>query len=167
MKRIPSPSKPSFLFFSGFLLFFISSCDQGIVPEPPPAYGIAGTAYFSNWPPPDSIQDLRLVAFKSYPTGNVVNEVLQGNARFTNRLGPHGAAEISYTLLLSPLQPGTFEYIAVAQQYGPNLFADWRAVGVYYAAGDTTRPGTVFVPGNAIVQGVDIYIDFDNPPPPP
>ncbi len=150
-----------------FALCFSAGCDQGLEPEPPPQYGIAGTIDFRNWPPSDSIRDLRLVAFKKFPTGDIVTEVLQGKARFTPSLAPYGAPAIPYSLILAPLQPGTFEYIVVAQQFGPNVFSDWRPVGVYYNSGDTTKPGSLFVPANQVVQGVNINVDFRSPPAPP
>lgn len=156
------------VFYFIFCFAVFSGCDQGLAPEPPPQYGIAGNIYFKNWPPPDSVLDLRLVAFKNYPSGDIVSEVLQGKARFTSTLGPYGADTISYLLLLSPLPPGIYEYIAVAQQFGSNLFRDWRPVGVYRNnTGDMTRPGSLFVPANQIVQGIDIKVDFRNPPQPP
>lgn len=145
------------------------SCEQGLEPEPPPKYGISGTVHLTNWPSADSVIDLRVVAFKQYPSGDIIGDVLQGKAKFTPQtLGPYGAASIPYELILEPLPPGIFEYIAVAQQFGPNILRDWRAVGIYEDTGDTSRvPLPLFVPANEILSGVDIWVDFRNPPPPP
>jgi len=152
-----------------FALCFSTGCDQGLEPEPPPQYGIAGTIYFRNWPPPDSVRELALAAFKVYPGGDVINEVFQGKARITFVSFVYGDSAASYALLFSPFPPGTYEYIAVGQRFGPNRFSptDWRIAGVYYSPGDTSRPGTLFVPANQVVQGVNIDVDFRSPPPPP
>jgi hypothetical protein len=157
-----------------FLIFFscISGwkCDEGLAPasiSQPPPYGIRGTIYFRHWPPSDSIKDLRLAALKNYPVSDIIAEVLQGRARYTDQLQPYGADSLDYTLTLSPLSTGLFPYIAVAMQFGPNIQHDWRVVGVYYANGDTTVPGSVVVPPDSIVPGINIHVDFLNPPPQP
>jgi len=158
-------------YLAGLYLLFVSAntwltgCNQGVGPEPLPQYGISGVVKFRNWPPRDSVVDLRLVAFKNFSSQNIIAQLLAGEARFTDSLKPYGAASIHYTLLLSPLQPGNLSYIAVAQRFGASLFADWRAVGVFYRSGDTTHPGSVFVPANAVVPGINIDVDFSNPPP--
>jgi len=124
--------------------------------------------FFRNWPPADSLFDLRVVAFKQYPSGDIISDVLQGKAKFTPKLQPYGAASIAYQLILEPLPPGRFEYIAVAQQFGPNVFRDWRPVAIYEDTTDSARvPLSLFVPANEILTPVDIWVDFQNPPPPP
>jgi len=157
-----------------FLIFFSCSfgwhCDEGLAPSSVsqlPQYGIRGTIYFANWLPSDSIRDLRLAALKNYPVSDIIAEVLQGRARFTEKLQPYGSDSLAYTLILSPLATGLFPYVAVAMQFGPNIQQDWRVVGVYYANGDTTVPGTVDVPSDSIVPGINVHVDFLNPPPPP
>jgi len=136
---------------------------MGISPETgglsPLPYGISGMIYFRNWPPTDSIRDLRLVAFKNYPSQSIVTEVLQGSARYTETLQPYKADSIAYTLLLSPLPPGKIAFIAVGQQFGPNVQADWRLVGEYV---DTASQGAVFVPADSIISGINIRVDFNN-----
>ena len=145
-------------------------CDQGLAPEPAApsvhAYGIRGVITFKNWPPADSVRDLRLAVLQNYPVQDFVNEVLQGRARFTGQL-PYGLDSVAYTLTLAPLPPGRFPLVGVAQQYGPNLQNDWRVVGIYFANGDTTRPGAVEVPPDSIVSGIDVHVDFQHLPPQP
>jgi len=163
----------SIAFSLSFLcLFLVPGCDQGLAPESASntvtrPHGISGMIHFRNWPPQDSVVDLRLVSFKGQPSQNLVSDVLNGKAKYTATLLPYGADSISYTLLLAPLAPGTFAYTAVAQQYGPNLYTDWRAVGVYHAPNDTTRPGAIFVPPDSVVRGINITVDFQHPPPTP
>ena len=149
-------------------LFHFQGCDQGLSPESAathgPVYGISGTVYFANWPPSDSVLDLRVVSFKNFPSQDIIDEVLQGRAGYTETLQPYGADSLRYTLLLSPIPPGAFAYTVVAQRFGPNIRADWKAVGEYYANGDTSGPGIIIVPADSILPGADIRVDFRKPP---
>ena len=159
--------------YVGVVIFFFIAirCDQGLAPESTSSvisrHGIRGFVYFKHWPPVDSVIDLRLAALKDSPSANIVNDVLQRRAQFTEKLVPYGADSITYTLLLSPLSPGRFSYIGVAQQYGSNILSDWRIVGVFHPSGDTTMNGFVDVPIDSIVGGVNIYVDFLHLPPQP
>jgi len=163
--RLSSAFVKAFLLLS---LFQYPACDQGLSPESAaklgPAYGISGTIYFTNWPPTDSVVDLRVVSFKNFPSQDILDEVLQGRARYTETLQPYGADSIHYKLVLSPIPPGAFAYTVVAQRFGPNVRADWKAVGEYYANGDTSRPGPIIVPADSILPGIDIRVDFRRPP---
>jgi len=58
------------------------------------------------------------------------------------------------------------EYIAVAQQYGLNIFRDWRVVGVY-ASDSLWTPKALTLTRGERRMDVDITIDFRNPPPQP
>lgn len=160
--------------FGLFLLLVGTGCDGGLEPEPvvpegpSTKYGIAGTVHFRNWPPPDSVKNLAIVAFKNRPSGNLFDIVSDpSKANFALLIVQHGSDSVTYELLLYPTPPGPYQYIAVAQQYGPNITADWRVAGIYYSGGDTTLPATVVVPPNAVVRGIDITVDFNNRPPQP
>jgi len=118
---------------------------------------------FAHWPPSDSVHDLRLAVLQNYPVEDLVGEVLQGRARFTDRL-PYGLDSIGYTLILAPLPPGHFPLVGVAQQFGPNIQTDWRIVGIYYANGDSSTPGGVDVPPDSIVPNINLHVDFQHPP---
>jgi len=156
---------------ASLLTLLQGGCDQGLSPvslsSAAARHGIAGMITFRNWPPRDSVLDLRLAALKGLPSADIVNEVRQGRARFTETITPYGADSIPYRLFLAPLPPGRFSYIGVAQQFGPNIQQDWRLVGVYYTNGDTTSPGFVDVPEDSVVPGVNLTVDFLNPPPLP
>ena len=55
----------------------IASCDGGLAPperEAGPPY-ITGLITYRNWPPADSIRDLRLVLFKNFPPGDYILEL--------------------------------------------------------------------------------------------
>ena len=151
----------------------VPACDQGLEPEPPPQYGITGKIFFRNWPPPDSVGELAVAALKDYPQQNpiaeILNGIITGRAVYDFPQYSYGDSVGKYQLLISPLSPGSVAYVAVGRLIGSDFTnpSHWRIAGVYYAPGDTSRPGTVFVPGDQIVQGVDITVDFLNPPPQP
>jgi len=154
----------TFLIFTGILLV---SCDHGLDPEQAlgdPGFGGTISVRMA-WPPPDSVRQLRVVAFRTYPPNEVLTEVLNGTAVFSDEL-PYGEAEISYTIQ-DPTFRGVFEYIAVAQNYGPDLFTQWRAVGVYTVTGDVQLPSPVDLGDGRFVEGIDIVVDFINLPPQP
>ncbi|MGB5289281.1 MAG: hypothetical protein WBN42_12415, partial [Ignavibacteriaceae bacterium] len=69
-----------------------------------------------------------------------------------------------------PFPSGSYAYVAVVQQSTENLSLarkDWFVSGVYYANGDTTKPGTMVIPDSTFVKNINITVDFSNPPPQP
>ena len=77
------------IFLIAPFLLFLLSCDHGLKPteagtliyEEP---GFGGTVYFKGtWP--DTVYDLRVVAFRNYPPSDIINEVLGGKAKFRFR----------------------------------------------------------------------------------
>lgn len=150
----------------------LTGCDRGLSPEPTSpsgsgAHGISGSVVFTNWPPRDSVLDLRLVCFKNRPSSSIVSDILNGKAKYTGTLQPYGADTVVYTLLLDPLPPGQYALTGVAQQYGTNLYTDWRLVGLYYREGDSAAPGVLTVPADSIVRGITVHVDFRHLPPLP
>lgn len=125
--------------------------------------GIEGIINFRNWPAESTLVDLRLVAFKNYPPGDIVSEVMLGNAQFTESLKPYFSDSLAYMLLLNGMPWNVIQYIVVAQQYGPNIQADWKMVGVYYSPGDTSKPGSVALSPSGVNGGINITVDFLNP----
>ena len=120
-----------------------------------------GIIHFRHWPPADSVADLRLAALQNYPVDDLVGEVLQGRAQFTESLlSAFGLDSVAYTLLLAPLPPGRIPFVGVAQRFGPNVQTDWRVVGIYYAPNDTSTPGSVIVPPDSVIGGIDVTVDF-------
>jgi hypothetical protein len=68
------------------------------------------------------------------------------------------------------IPPSVYHYVAVAQQSTDEISLDrkdWFVSGVYYANGDTTTPGILTIPEDTFVDDINIYCDFDNPPPQP
>jgi hypothetical protein len=151
------------------LMILTSACDHGLAPPedntPKKPTGISGTLYFKNWPLPDSLFNIKLVAFRDYPPGDLMNEVISGNARtlptdLTASL-PFNIDSLEYELIL---QPGVFSYITVAHQWGENIFEDWQAVGQYDLTPQDSLPTAVPIIADSIISGIDIYVDFDNLP---
>lgn len=149
------------------------ACDGGL--EPPatavqvPMGTMTGLVTYRNWPPIDSLHDLRLVAFRNFPPRDILTEVLQGRAAVYPPIGdsPLVPFFVDSLRFIFVLPAGTYEYVAIAQQYGPSISTDWRAVGQYDLDTNLTIPSSVEVIANDTTGGVDIDVDFNNPPPPP
>lgn len=149
----------------------IVSCDGGLAPperEAGPPY-ITGLITYRNWPPADSIRDLRLVLFKNFPPGDIVEEVLSGRAVVYPAIGdtslvPFFVDSLRYVFTAAA---GTYAYVVVAQQTGPNVQSDWRAVGQYDLDSDPSVPSPVTLADGDTTRGIDIPVDFVNPPPTP
>ncbi|MCL5268309.1 MAG: hypothetical protein M1469_09435 [Bacteroidetes bacterium] len=151
------------------LSFSLSACTHGLEPisvQP----GFSGTVRFiSSWPPPDSIYDIRVVAFYHYPPQNIIGDVLSGNARVYPSIGTSAPTffvdTLSYNFTLD--SAAVFQYVVVAMQYGPNLLSDWKVVGAYGFSHGVGSPKAVVVKSNNFVNGIDIDVDFKNTPPTP
>jgi hypothetical protein len=151
----------------------ISSCDDGIAPTVPESggtiapYGFKGIVDFKNWPAPESIVDLRVVAFEKSPPVDILSEVLSRRAEFTDTLKPYGADSIPYTLYLRSIPAGFVRYIVVAQQYGPNIQTDWRMLTFYNQDADTSRPDSLLIIADSVISGINLHVDFNSLPPQP
>ena len=151
------------------LIAIMNSCDHGLAP-PEKRTGISGVIRYNNWPPADSLIDLRLVIFDNYPPGDIFFEITSGRAVVYPPLGPRSLPfYVDSTEFFVNIAPGHYEYVVVAQQYGENLTSDWRAVGQY----DTTGSGRDSIPtpidvlDNSILENIQINADFKNKPPQP
>lgn len=156
------------LIISFFLI--TQSCDHGINPEKPDQIeqqfsGISGTIYYQNWPPQDSLLDLRLVVFKNYPPADIVSEVTTGEAIAYPEISlgalPFYVDSTDFEL---NLDPRIYAYVVVAQQYGPAIFFDWRVVGQYDTTSFDTLPTSIEIFSDSIVSNINIYVDFDSLP---
>ncbi|MDH4070450.1 MAG: hypothetical protein OEV30_08500 [Ignavibacteria bacterium] len=155
-------------------LLLFTACDKGIAPPaaaPSPNLNgsFSGTVTFLNWIAADTLYDLRLIAFTVFPPADVIDEVLQGRAVVHPPLGAgllamEGADSVVYQLQLAA---GTYPYVVVAQQFGPDLFADWKPVGQYDLDSNLTDPSPVVITAGQNVPGIHIKVDFANPPPIP
>jgi hypothetical protein len=154
-------------------LLSLSACDNGLSPLNEPS-GFAGTIHFSNWPPADSVLDLRLVAFENFPndSSGILVALVTGKAVFYPAGGsglPPFTDAIAYqfTTQGTSLQVKEYAYVAVALQYGPNILNDWKPVGVYTNSPDTFDPAPVRVLLHRVTGEININVDFHHLPPKP
>ena len=153
-----------------FLLLFYA-CDHGLKPtdeNQSQKSGISGTISYINWPPANSLFDLRLVVFEKYPPESILAELNDERAHVHPGFGEEGLPfPVDTTSYVMELDPGYYEYIVVAQQYGPNLFADWLAAGQYDTLFSDELPTPITVISGEILEEINIQVDFDNLPPQP
>ena len=158
MKRLMLPALLAFL--------LLVACDKGLAPRDPgdAVTSLEGVVFFTNWPAPDSLKDLRLVAFRQFPPQNIIAEVLQMEAFAYPSIGDSGLTFYQDRLEFQFEVPsGVYGYLVVAQQYGDNILNDWRAVGQYDIDSDSL-PSPIEVFEGQVTKDVFIYVDFDNPP---
>ena len=163
------------------LVLFSTGCDEGLGPPDEPS-GFSGVIRFKHWPPADSVQELRVIAFQSYPTDSatILYDILYGYAVVYPQIGqPNLLRDTSQQVLFSDslrytfttagttLQVGVYNYVALAWRYGPNVFADWAPAGVYSTGPGPFDPAPVRVLLHKTITGIDILADFGNPPPKP
>jgi len=150
-----------------FLSVIAVSCDHGL--KPPEVEinktGLSGTIYYSNWPPADSIVLLKIVFFKTFPPSNILQEVLSNNAK-TYPVALDESLPINENSTYYEIELGaeTYEYIVVAQQFGPDYLTDWRAVGQYNSVPGDSLPSPVSIIQDSLLRNIDIYVDFNDPP---
>lgn len=151
-----------------FSFVMLISCDGGLEPHKAVELSfIRGKIYYKNgkdnWPPIDSVKDMRVVVFKDYPPKDILTEVTAGNAIFTQESTGTMVDSSDFEIIIKN-PPLTFNYIVVAQNYG-SIF-EWRAVGVYTLDGDMSKPAPL-----KVEQGksyfITIDVDFNNLPPQP
>ena len=156
------------------LVFVSSSCDKGLEPSNEPS-GFSGVIHFKNWPPPDSVLELRLVAFEKYPsdTASIVEALFSGEAVLYPPVGATGfpkfvdSIEYVFDNAGAVIKVTKYDYVVVAWRYGTNFFADWRPAGVYTTNPGSFDPAPVLVLLHRITPDIDIEVDFYNPPPRP
>lgn len=162
------------LFFFISLLIFISACNKGI--EPAEVVGPSGfegkVTFTGDWP--KGIKRTHIVVFK-YEI-KTVDDFFLPNLSFVVDSIPYGAKEYSFNSISNSFStifvfgPGNYSYIAVAQQKTQFMTfnrADWFVVGVYCENGDQNKLKTMVVYPGKITSGININVDFNNPPPQP
>jgi len=147
------------------------ACDHGLQPEaqePSQISGISGTISYVNWPASDFLFDLRLIVFERYPPGDIFTELIEGRAQVYPAIGQDGLPfNIDTTRYVMELNAGDYEYVVVAQQFGPNVFEDWLAAGQYDTLLTDDLPTPVTVQVGEILENINIHVDFDSLPPQP
>jgi len=145
-----------------FIILLLFACNHGLSPTGPESIskdnGISGTIFYQNWPPADSIKNLKLVVFKEFPPDDILSEAVYYPPGFSESL-PQFVDSTDYFMAL---EPGVYEYIVVAQQYGG--FLDWRAVGQYDTTRQDSLPTSVTILPGSVLPDINIYVDFENLP---
>lgn len=159
----------------------IPGCDKGLGPITEET-GFSGVITFKNWPSPEKVLELRLVAFEEFPadSGSIFQTLLDmkaaiyphittGVAGALQILGHKSADTVDYVFVKEGtlLKETTYNYVVVAWRYGPDYFADWSPAGVYTLTPGTFVPASVIVRNNRMRKDVDISVDFNNLPPKP
>jgi hypothetical protein len=152
------------------VFLFLIQCEHGLSPSdakqtPKDVTGISGFILYKNWPSPDSLKDLRLVAFRNFPPQNILADVLSGQAIVYPPIdtSAHLQYDVPFEEYTMSLPPDTFKYIVVAQQYGDNIATDWRAVGQYDTDTDSL-PTALIIGKDTFLENINIYVDFKNLP---
>lgn len=153
------------------VILIVQGCDKGIEPRPAdevPGFG-GRVTFVGAWP--DSIKRTFIVVFDSLLESP--DDFNLFNIKFISDSIPTGINYFDYDSRINPIIPvesGDYAYVAVVQQKTPQISlqrSDWIVAGVYYAFGDTTMPGQLKIPDKTFVKNINIWCDFNNPPPQP
>ncbi|MFP4528652.1 MAG: hypothetical protein ACLFQX_08895 [Candidatus Kapaibacterium sp.] len=155
------------ILIAAIIALALAGCGEGLAPtadDGRTAFG--GTIRFiphDGWPPPDSVMDVRVIAFKKFPPEDIIQAVLSGDAYFVQNSIQYGVDSANYEIEIEE-PPETLEYIAVALQFGG--IYDWRAIGVY-SSHDDFAPDSLHLEAGEVRMDINITVDFNNPPPQP
>lgn len=152
-----------FPFLAAALVLLAVSCDGGLQPQVSStscAVGICGVVHFRG-AVPESTDYVRVVVYDSVPR---TLDGLIAFAGFSDPL-PLGPDSATYSCCITALRPGSYGWVLVVWKKlglltvntAPALL---EAAGSYLDPADTTRFGTVVVPAQGGVQGIDIVADF-------
>ena len=148
-------------------------CNTGLEP-PSPDPGIGGVVRFApgSWPVQDSLQGLWVFASRQYPldSARVVEGVLV-EPRFIYLYPSLSESLPMYVDMVQfnfALEPGVYPYIGVIQQLRTELLvSNFRVVSVLAVPGTDTLPRSIVVHDGEFISGLDLNVDFHNPPPQP
>ncbi len=142
-----------------FFLVYSTGCDRGLEPpveEPDPTGVIMGTVTYSgDWPPDNELIQLFFIPLPFIP--NSVADIMSqlSSLRTSGSLQRYVDED---DFLVDELPNGAYIYNIIANQYGSNIFQDWRPLGLY-----SENDGVIIVSGDTTV--ISIHVDFDNLPP--
>lgn len=156
-----------YIIIIAFLIPILQSCG-GLEPIPAEQKTlIKGTINFvddnENWPPQDSIFDMRVIAFKNYPPADLIGDIINGLAYYTNDSLPLYQKSVDFQIEITD-PPQTLEYIVVAYQYGSIM--EWKAAGVFSLDNDPRKP-TAIATERGKQYSILINVDFKHLPPQP
>jgi len=153
----------------------LSGCDGGLAPPVADKGGFGGTIRFvrSSWPPADSIFGLWLFTAQSVPSDSTAifaglfsdPPTIYLYPGLTASLSEVPVDSLSYAIYPAP---ATYVYTGVIQQTTSSITTGGlRVVGLYTKPLPGFVPETLRVEGSMFITGVDIDVDFANPPPQP
>ncbi|MBP6672067.1 MAG: hypothetical protein KA247_02910 [Bacteroidetes bacterium] len=161
-----------FTLLSAAVVLFTGGCsEQGLNPETFTDPGFTGTiSFIGAVPPPDSLLDLRVVAVPYYPIDTVfqtlILKIIEGTIPFGENISAHAAvgSTMRYEMLV---HPQSYPYAAVVQQFGPDVFSQWKVVSVFGISIGNNTPGNVHVQDGKVTQNINFIVDFYHLPPQP
>ncbi len=144
------------------LVFLLGACGEGLEPNfatfPENQSTIYGTITFKGqWPPIDSLKDLRVIGIKNFPPKDFQTAFFSGDILFTESSLDFFTNSVDYVITIADA-PLTVEYLAVAQNYGGLL--EWKSVGVYQ---ENDVPNILNVEKGKSIEA-NFTVDFDNLP---
>lgn len=154
-------------------LVILISCEGGLTVPPDIEPGIVGLLTApSSWPSQtDSVKTLWIFASQIYPldSSKVVAGIFNSQILLYPALDqslPYGFTSLDYNF---PLTPATYYYIGVLQRFGDNVVdpRSYRVVGVYENPQNPSEPGVITIREFQVLTGINIMINFVNPPPQP
>ena len=93
------------------------------------------------------------------------SEVISGNATVYPDLNESNLPYyVDTTFFFVDLDPGVYEYVVVAQQFGSNISLDWLAAGQYDTVLTDPLPTTIIVEAGIVLDNINIEVDFNDLP---
>ncbi len=151
------------------LISFLISCDEGLSPsEKEQKTYLNGIVHYlngkNNWPPKDSCYAVRIVAFKSYPPQNIIQDISEGNAYFTFNSLPLFVDSSNFSLEIKNA-PEELKYIIAALQYSNDLTSQ-KVIGVWSVNENNFEPSSIKIERGKRYS-IEINVDFNKLPPQP
>jgi len=143
------------------LLLGVTSCDKGLAPPPASSRStlLGKVSFKGTWPQVDSTWALAIALVPDAPPftpSTLISGVLSGAVKYLP-LKYHTRD----TTFLFEIDTGTYHYLGIAQQFGPDLFADLKVVGFAHNRQDSALSFT-FGPGAELTA--DIIVNWDSLP---
>lgn len=130
-----------------------TSCDHGLAPVDEEGEIHVTITYEGEWPPDDEIYELRFVAMRFIP-GSTSDFLRLNEMEVSDRLKTQVDQQ---SIILEEVRNGRFFYSGVAWQFSPNIFQDWRVLGLYKEGN-----GEFNVRGDVVE--IHVNVDFDDLP---
>ncbi|MCK9409949.1 MAG: hypothetical protein WCX28_06690 [Bacteriovoracaceae bacterium] len=154
-----------------FCILILDGCDEGLNPNNVSEPGFGGSITFvGSLPPADSLNDLRIVAVPYYPIDTLyqtlIIKVIEGVIPFSAdiRSSVDSGKTVQYEMFL---KPKIYYYVAIVQQYGQDVFSQWKVVSVYSVSPNDPSPKSLVIGDGKFTNNVNFTVDFYHLPPQP